>query len=102
MHWFYVGLMSKITVKYSCRDLDFQVDGLKQRWKLWAKGLWWLYGYKGVFPHLIPAYLAYYRPGFHPRDHGDLDIYHHWRRAYEANGHDAIAAGDAVIALTTA
>jgi uncharacterized protein len=80
----------------------FQVDGLKQRWKLWAKGLWWLYGYKGVFPHLIPAYLAYYRPGFHPRDHGDLDIYHHWRRAYEANGHDAIAAGDAVIALTTA
>lgn len=79
----------------------FVVDGLKQRWKVWAKGLWWLYGPGGLFPRMIPAYLAYYKPGFHPRDHGELDIYHFWRQAYESNGQDAIAAGDAVIAWTT-
>lgn len=79
----------------------FAVDGLKQRWKLWARGLWWLYGPGGLFPRLLPAYLAYFSPRFHPWQHGDLDIYRHWRQTFESNGGDAIAAGDAVLAYTT-
>lgn len=75
----------------------FKVDGLKQRWKLWAKGLWWLYGPRGLFPPMLGSWLAYFKPGFHPNRHGDLSLYHVWRRAFDASGGDAIAAGDAVI-----
>jgi uncharacterized protein len=76
----------------------FRVDGLKNRWRLWLKGLWWLYGWGGLYPRLMPHYLAYFLPGFHPWKFGDMEIYRRWTRAWEASGHDPIAAADALAA----
>lgn len=76
----------------------FRIDGVKNRPLVWIKGLWWLYGWKGLYPRLIPHYLAYFLPFFHPWKHGDMDIYNLWVKEFEAHRGDAIAAGDAVMA----
>lgn len=73
----------------------FKVDGLRQRWKLWARGLWWMYGPRGVYLRMIPDYLHYYSPRFHPWRHGNMRAYRRWREVYDATG-DAVAAGTAV------
>lgn len=75
----------------------FQVDGVKNKFSVWMKGLWWLYGWNGVYPKLIPHYLAYFIPGFHPWKFGDMAIYEAWTRAFKDAGGDAIAAGNALI-----
>ena len=80
----------------------FKVDGVKNRFRLWVRGLWWLYGPGGLYPRLLPHFLTYFKPGFHPWKHGDMDIYRQWVRAYEARGGDAVAASDEVMARTLA
>jgi predicted metal-dependent hydrolase len=80
----------------------FSVDGVKNKPWVWLKGLWWLYGWGGLYPRLMPHYLAYYLPGFHPWRFGDLDIYRLWTDSFRANGGNAIAASDAVVAQMAA
>jgi predicted metal-dependent hydrolase len=77
----------------------FRADGFswRQRAGLWLRGLWWLYRPGGLILPLLPHYLAYYRPGFHPWQNGDLGIYRRWREAYEETG-DTIRASDVVYA----
>lgn len=74
----------------------FRVDGVKNSFSLWARGLWWLYGWGGLYPRLLPHYLAYFIPGFHPWKHGDMAIYQRWTQRFHETGGDAIAAADAV------
>ena len=50
-----------------------KVDG-KSTWGTWLKGLWWLYGWNGLWPRLMPHYFAYFKPGFHPWDHDDRHL----------------------------
>lgn len=76
----------------------FRVDGVKNSFSLWMRGLWWLYGWGGLYPRLLPHYLAYFIPGFHPWKHGDMDIYQRWTQRFHETGGDAIAAADAVAA----
>lgn len=76
----------------------FKIDGVKNKPTVWLKGLWWLYGWGGLYPRLIPHYLAYFLPFFHPWKHGDMNIYNLWIREFERHRGDAIAAGDAVMA----
>ncbi len=82
----------------------FKIDGLgfRERVGIWLRGLWWLYGPGGLYPRLLPAYLAYFKPSFHPWAHGSMDTYQLWVDAYERNSHDAVAAGDEVMAQTLA
>jgi predicted metal-dependent hydrolase len=72
------------------------VDG-KGGFRAWMKGLWWLYGWRGLYPRLMPHYLAYFLPGFHPWRHGSMEVYHVWLQAYERSGGDMIAAADATL-----
>jgi uncharacterized protein len=74
----------------------FKVDGLKNRFSLWLRGLWWLYGWKGLYPRVMPHYLAYFLPGFHPWKFGDMRIRDIWTEHFEKNGGDAIAASNAI------
>ena len=74
----------------------FRVDGVKNSFSLWARGLWWLYGWGGLYPRLLPHYLAYFIPGFHPWQHGDMTVYRRWTQRFHETGGDAIAAADAV------
>lgn len=76
----------------------FAVDGVQQRFRVWIKGLWWLYGPGGLYPRLMPSYLAYYLPGFHPWKHGDLAVYRLWNEQFERHQGDAVKAADAVMA----
>lgn len=72
-----------------------KVDGVKSRWKLWFKGLWWLYGPGGVYMKLMPHYFTFYLPGFHPWKYGDMKKARQWLESYERDG-DPIAASEIV------
>ena len=72
-----------------------RVDGVKNRFRVWMRGLAWLYGPRGVMTKLLPHYLAYYRPGFHPWTAGQMETYVTWRRVFDQSG-DAIAASNAL------
>lgn len=80
----------------------FQVDGLPARGRLWLRGLWWMYGPRGIFLRMVPDYLRYYSPRFHPWQHGGMEVHARWREAYETSGGDAVAAGDATDAMAKA
>lgn len=73
----------------------FKVDGVRNRLGVWARGLWWLYGPRGIMTRLLPHYLAYFKPGFHPWDEGQMEKYRRWRDVYDVKG-DAIAAANAL------
>ncbi|MEY4764869.1 MAG: hypothetical protein RI907_1542 [Pseudomonadota bacterium] len=75
----------------------FEVDGFSrwQRAKLWAKGLWWFWGPKGLFPATLGYYFAYYKPGFHPWKQSEMPSYGDWVENYARTG-DPIAAGNAL------
>ncbi|MDO9179708.1 MAG: metal-dependent hydrolase [Agitococcus sp.] len=76
-------------------DEMLRVDGFSgwERTRMWARGLRWLYGPQGLMHSLLPSYLSYYRPDFHPWQEGQMETYHQWRQAYESTG-DAIAAAN--------
>lgn len=80
----------------------FKVDGVKNRFSVWCKGLWWLYGPGGLYPRLIPAYLAYYMPGFHPWKAGQMASYDIWLQTFNQTDGNAIAAADAVMMFNRA
>jgi uncharacterized protein len=80
----------------------FKVDGVKNRLRVWLRGLWWLYGPGGLYPRLMPHYLVYFKPGFHPWKHGDMSVYRQWVDAYTRSHGDAVAASDAVVARLAA
>ncbi|KPP96905.1 metal-dependent hydrolase [Marinobacter sp. HL-58] len=39
-----------------------------------ARGLWQLWGKNGTFSSLIPTWLEYFKPGFHPWDHDNSEL----------------------------
>lgn len=69
--------------------------GFFQRAKMWASGLWWLYKPGGLFSSVIGHYAAYYKPGFHPWDTGQMDSYQIWLDTLNHTG-DPILAGQAL------
>lgn len=73
-----------------------KVDGVKSRGKLWAKGLWWLYGPRGLYMRMMPHYLSYYLPGFHPWKYGKLNAAREWLQAFKRSG-DPVAASEEVL-----
>ncbi|MEN9465821.1 MAG: hypothetical protein RL217_2002, partial [Pseudomonadota bacterium] len=44
------------------------------------KGMWFLWGFKGLFPKLLPQYLDFFRPSFHPNDHDTVQLLDDWRQ----------------------
>ncbi|HTL38878.1 MAG TPA: metal-dependent hydrolase [Kofleriaceae bacterium] len=50
-------------------------------WKpwAWARGLTRMYIYPGFFTRLVPAYVSYFRPGFHPDDRDTRALLASWR-----------------------
>lgn len=39
-----------------------------------ARGLWRLWGKNGTFSSLIPTWLSYFKPGYHPWDHDNSEL----------------------------
>ncbi|WP_370218078.1 metal-dependent hydrolase, partial [Thalassolituus sp.] len=50
------------------------------------KGLWFLWGWKGLFPQLFFKYMDYFRPGFHPNDHDTVQLLDDWREKMLQDG----------------
>jgi uncharacterized protein len=50
-------------------------------WKpwTWLRGATRLWLWPGYFTRLVPAYLAYFRPGFHPDDRDTTAVLASWR-----------------------
>lgn len=92
----YVSVMFPFHVFMIMRHM-FRVDGIESKWKLWLKGLWWLYGPRGIYMRMLPHYLAYYLPDFHPWRRGETAAFEHWRRAFDQYGGDPVAATDRFI-----
>jgi hypothetical protein len=51
---------------------------LHKPWR-WARGMTRMWIWPAFFVRLVPAYLAYYRPGFHPGDRDARALVDHWR-----------------------
>lgn len=54
-------------------------DGLQRKPLTVAKGVWKLVGINGLLLPVIPAYLRYLRPGFHPWQHDNSALIEKWR-----------------------
>ncbi|HEU0195879.1 MAG TPA: metal-dependent hydrolase [Nevskiaceae bacterium] len=77
----------------------FTVDGIhgRARAALWLRGLWWLYGPGGLYMRVMPHYLSYLLPGFHPWKGGQMNSYRRWTEIFERTG-DPLKAGDVLAA----
>ena len=75
------------------------VDDLSfwQRTSSTLKGLWWLYKPGGLYLSSFKHFVQYFKPGFHPWQTGDMDLYAHWRAAFDDSG-DPVAAGEQMYA----
>lgn len=67
-------------------------DGLHRNPRVLGKGLWSLFGWKGYLTRLIPDYLDYLRPGFHPWDEDNSDLIREWKAVLDKNREDTAAA----------
>lgn len=76
------------------------VDGVLHQPGIVALGLLRMYGPRGYLTKLVPRYLAWFRPGFHPRQAEVPEAVHTWARAYEAVRDPLRATADAFSPLT--
>lgn len=76
-----------------------KVDG-QNTVKTWAKGLWWLYGPRGLYNKLMWHYFRYYLPGYHPWHDGDMTAFQRWQHHY-ATTNDPLAAANYSLAELT-
>jgi predicted metal-dependent hydrolase len=60
-----------------------EVDGVPARRRVVARGLWRLYGPRGFLTRMLPSYLAWFKPSFHPWDSGMPEQVATWIAAYE-------------------
>lgn len=65
--------------------------------KAMARGLWWVYGPKGLFTASWRSYFRYYKPGYHPWQQKTVASYPLWLETFNRTG-DPLAAGQAVLA----
>lgn len=85
------SLAVTLTINHMLREDGF---GLKRRLRMWISGAKWYYGRGGPFRPVMRHFFAYFLPGFHPRQHGEMNGYARWRAAFDnrENPLDAVAA----------
>jgi len=76
----------------------------RERIGLWSKGLWWMFkpGRGGFYFDLMDHYLSWFKPGFEPWGHGDLEAYDRWIETYADCGDVRPATEAAYAALAKA
>lgn len=68
-----VGIFLRVTLALGVFMSNYTYQFLRQDQlhhspRVLARGLWKMWGVRGMFTRVIPAYLDYLRPGFHPWD----------------------------------
>lgn len=61
-------------------------DGQLSNLRSWGRGLWKFWGVGGMFTQLVPEYLDYFKPGFHPWDHDTKALLAKWKDRQGLNG----------------
>lgn len=54
-------------------------DGQGRNWRNHVAGVKALFGRQGRLTRLLPAFMDYFRPSFHPNDHDDTGLIAEWR-----------------------
>ena len=86
------GAMIPVTAIFFGLVAYYQVKMLRadkqlSNWKGNLKGMSYLFGRKGLFTRLVPQYLDYFKPGFHPADHDTDALLEEWReKLFGADG----------------
>jgi predicted metal-dependent hydrolase len=60
------------TIRASMADL-YRADGIKGL-RIWGRTIAYLFGTRGILRRIFPAWLSYFKPGFHPWQHDDRDV----------------------------
>lgn len=104
-YWLRIIAMLHVSIGFQLHTLwiighMLKVDGFGfwRRSKLFAKGLWWLYGRRGLYSSVVGQYLRYFKPSFHPWQGGELHSYRIWVEAYQRTG-DPLQANEALRAV---
>lgn len=63
-----------------------RLDGVTRQPSVILRGLNRLYGRKGILTGMLPAFLAWFRPGFHPWDTGMPERVAAWLAEYDSHG----------------
>ncbi len=58
------------------------ITGWRAKWRLFA----YLTGRPGILRKILPSWLGYFRPGFHPWDHDDSHLIAQWEDEYATIG----------------
>jgi predicted metal-dependent hydrolase len=74
--------LSVFMSRYTYKMLE--ADGLHRSPRVIAKGLWHMFGVNGFFTRVIPDYVDYLRPGFHPWDDDNSALIAQWKGFVEA------------------
>jgi predicted metal-dependent hydrolase len=78
--WSTLGLMSTVTV---LQYYLLRRDGLAHKPSVWLKGAWQLWGPSGLLLPLVPAWLRYLRPDFHPWQTDDSGLIERHRARFD-------------------
>lgn len=83
-YWIRVRAMALTTFMFTFNQTRFQTrlmieDGQLFKPMAWVKGVNRLWGRRGWFRKLVPAYLEYYKPGFHPWDSDTRELLEKWK-----------------------
>lgn len=80
-----MGVMALVTVLIMAAIHSFIVELMREDRQLtnlrsWMTGLGRIWGRRGMFTAIIPEYLDYFKPGFHPWDHDTRFLLRKWRK----------------------
>lgn len=67
-------------------------DGLLWNWRVWRDGLSWMWAKDGVFRPLLSAYRDFFKEGFHPWQHNNLELLQQVRIEFDEPASQASAA----------
>src|SRR5690606_12930046 len=75
------SFLASYTTRYTWAFL--KRDGMHRKPLTLAKGMWRLFGYKGLISGTVVDYLQYLRPDFHPWQQDDSHMIAEWRKVLE-------------------
>jgi uncharacterized protein len=75
-----LGLMSTV-LRFQAALLKH--DGLAHKPSIWVKGLWRLWGPRGILLPLVPAWLSYFKADFHPWQVDDSALIARYRAEFD-------------------
>jgi predicted metal-dependent hydrolase len=75
-----LGLMSTV-LRFQTELLKH--DGLAHKPSIWLKGMWRLWGPRGILLPLVPAWLSYFKADFHPWQVDDSALIQRYRTEFD-------------------